>query len=101
MDLDITMNFLAGSTFIFGSWIYTADDSDKFQGHLVEISMDQATPVTRQDALEDLVEKISKFSFFNPTQTQNHLKQFESYSNTTRFSKKAPKPSANHGPHLA
>jgi hypothetical protein len=29
MDLNITMVFPVGSTFIFSSWIYTADKSDR------------------------------------------------------------------------
>jgi hypothetical protein len=29
MDLNITMVFPAGSTFIFGSWIYMADNSGR------------------------------------------------------------------------
>jgi hypothetical protein len=48
MDLDITMMFSAGSIFIFGSWVCLADDSGKLQGHLVEISADQATSAVRQ-----------------------------------------------------
>jgi hypothetical protein len=59
MDLDITMIFLAGSTFIFGSWIYTADDSNKLQGCLVEILADQEAPANHQDVLEDLVNSES------------------------------------------
>ena len=35
MDL-VNMIFSTGSTFIFGSWIYEADDNDKLQGHLLE-----------------------------------------------------------------
>ena len=67
MDLDITMVFPVGSTFVFfGSWIYTADDSEKLQSHLVEIPVDQATLATHQDTMEDLVEK-------NPTWTQHQL----------------------------
>jgi hypothetical protein len=34
-DLD-NMIFSMGSTFIFGSWIYEADDKGKLQGHLLE-----------------------------------------------------------------
>jgi len=48
MDLDITMVFPVGSTFVFfGSWICTVDDSEKLQSHLVEISAVQApkTPI--------------------------------------------------------
>ena len=36
-DLD-NMIFSAGSTFIFGSWIYEADDNGKLQGRLLEDS---------------------------------------------------------------
>jgi hypothetical protein len=32
------MIFLAESTFIFGSWIYEADDDGKLQGHLLKNS---------------------------------------------------------------
>jgi hypothetical protein len=48
MDLDITMIFSAGSIFIFGSCL--VDDFGKLQGHLVEISADQATSAVRQAA---------------------------------------------------
>ena len=37
MDL-VNMIFSTGSIFIFGSWIYEADDNGKFQGHLLEDS---------------------------------------------------------------
>ena len=37
MDLG-NMIFPMGPTFIFGSWIYEADDNGKFQGHLLEDS---------------------------------------------------------------
>ena len=37
MDLD-SMIFSTGSTFIFGSWIYEADDNGKLQSHLLKDS---------------------------------------------------------------
>ena len=37
MDLD-SMIFSMGSTFIFGSWIYEADDNGKLQSRLLEDS---------------------------------------------------------------
>lgn len=39
-DLDFNMIFLARSSFVFGSYICTAGDCDKFQGRLMEVSMD-------------------------------------------------------------
>jgi hypothetical protein len=83
MDLDFNMTFPMGSTFVFGSWVYTVDDPDKLQSRLVEITANQATLVNHQDELEDLIETISKFYIFYPTRTRKQLKEFESYSNTT------------------
>jgi len=93
------MIFLAESTFIFGSWICTADDCSKLQGRLMEISADQATPANPQGALEDLIEKIDDFSIFGPTRTQKLLKQFESHADTVTLSESDSKLSgvcANH-----
>jgi hypothetical protein len=57
MDLDITMVFFpVVSTFIFGSWICTVDDSGKLQRRLMEISADQASLASQQEALGDLVQ---------------------------------------------
>jgi hypothetical protein len=58
MDLDITMGFFFrwDPTFIFGSWNGTVDDSGKLQRRLVEISADQASLASQQEALGDLVQ---------------------------------------------
>jgi hypothetical protein len=52
--------FSLGSEFVFGSWIYTVDDSGTLQGCLMEIQVDQALLAHSEDALDDLVEKIQK-----------------------------------------
>jgi hypothetical protein len=77
MDLDFNMTFPMGSTFVFGSWVYTVDDPDKLQSRLVEITANQATLVNHQDELEDLIETISKFYIFYPTRTRKQLKELE------------------------
>ena len=64
MDPKIITIFPAGSTFVFGSWVSTMDDSGKLQGRLEEISADQAAPAICQGPLEDLVQKIGEFFLF-------------------------------------
>jgi hypothetical protein len=64
----------------------------------MEISADQDLPSNRQDALEDLVEKIDDFSISDPTQTHNQLKQLESYSDTVTLSKSTSKTSVHPRP---
>jgi hypothetical protein len=53
------MIFLVGSTFIFGSWIYIADDNGRLQSQLTEILLPQHTLVTPTIVMDQLVEKFS------------------------------------------
>jgi hypothetical protein len=59
------MIFRAGSTFVFGSWICTADDCGQLQGRLVEIPALQASPVVLTTTLDHIIEKFSSLSIFD------------------------------------
>jgi hypothetical protein len=93
MDLDIAMTFPVGSTFVFSSCIYMKDDNSKLHSHLVDDPANQASPMTHQDPLENLTKNFSEILISDPTQSQYQFKQFKSYSDMTRVSESASKPS--------
>ena len=67
MDL-YNMIFPTGSTFIFGSWIYEADNNSKLQGYLLKDSdhhEDLSISVTTTD---QLIGRFTQLVISNPTQ---------------------------------
>jgi hypothetical protein len=64
------MIFLAGTTFIFGSWIYKVDDNSKPQSHLMEIPALQAPLAISTTVLDQLAEKFSHLSISDLTWTR-------------------------------
>jgi hypothetical protein len=80
------MILVAGSTFIFGSWICTVKNSDQLQGHLMEILTCQASPVASIATLDLLAEKFSRLSIFDPTQTQKAMENEDSHLDVSNLS---------------
>jgi hypothetical protein len=67
MDFD-DMIFPMGSTFIFGSWVYEADDEGNLHGCLVE-ALEAHKDLTLSTGLaEDLVERFSGLTMPESTQ---------------------------------
>jgi hypothetical protein len=64
------MIFLAGSAFIFVSWICEADDNGKLQSRLMEISAPQASPDVSMTTLDQLAEEFSHLSISDSTRTR-------------------------------
>ena len=63
-DLDLKMTFSAGTTFVFGSWIYEADGDGKLRAHLREEK-------EFGDKVEyELAEKMTKLSTADPTRNE-------------------------------
>lgn len=89
MDLKIDPTFTAGSTFVFCSWVYTADDSTILH-RFMKNAVNQASPALYQNALEDLVENFDECSISSLTQTRKQLKPLESNSSTTSFPSRLP-----------
>jgi hypothetical protein len=61
MDLD-NMIFLMGSTFIFGSWNYEADDKGKLQGRLLEDQENQEDFALLERSTKELTGKFSRLA---------------------------------------
>jgi hypothetical protein len=79
------MIFSTGTTFIFGSWICEADDNDKLQCHLMEISAPQASTNVSTTTLDQLAEEFSHLSIFDPTRTREVITQQDSHLNMSRL----------------
>jgi hypothetical protein len=77
------MIFSAGTAFIFGSWIYEADDNGKLQSRLMEILALQASPDVSTTTLDQLAEEFSHLSISNPTQTREVITKQDSHSDTS------------------
>ena len=71
-DLD-DMIFSMGTTFIFGSWVYNADDHGKLQDHLIEIPMNQDFSAISADMPEHLTEKFDNLSISDSTRTSENI----------------------------
>ena len=84
-DLD-NMIFSMGTTFIFGSWIYEADSHDKLQSHLMQILAPQASPDASTITLDQLAEKFSHLSIFDPTRIQEVTCNHNSHLDTALLS---------------
>jgi hypothetical protein len=76
MDFD-NMIFPAGSTFVFGSWIYVADDDSKLQSRLTEIPTAQHALVAPAIMMDQLAEKFSRLSIFDLTRISEVPKEFD------------------------
>jgi hypothetical protein len=76
------MIFLAGSTFVFGSWICVADDVGRLQSQLTEILPPQHTLVAPAIVVDQLVEKFSQLSISDSIQISKVPKAFDSGSAT-------------------
>jgi hypothetical protein len=62
------MIFSMGSTFIFVSWIYEADDKDKIQGRLFEDQENHEDFALSARSIEELTEKLSRLAMSESTQ---------------------------------
>jgi len=63
-DLNFKMTFLAGTTFIFGSWICEADSDGGLHTRL------QEEKEFDDEVKYELAEKMTKFSTSDPTQSE-------------------------------
>lgn len=61
------MIFPAGSTFVFGSWIYVANNHGDLHGHLDEILAHQDTLTASAATLDQLADKFSQISISDST----------------------------------
>jgi hypothetical protein len=77
------------STFIFGSWIYEADDEDKLQGCLLEDQENQKDFTLSVRSIEELVRRFSHLRMFESTQVSPMI-EFNSGSETESASKTNP-----------
>ena len=66
MDLD-NMIFSKGSTFIFGSWIYEAEDNGKLQGCLLEDSDHHQDYPNSMITTDQLAGRFAQLIMSNPT----------------------------------
>jgi len=80
------MIFSAGTTFIFDSWIYKADDNGKLQSRLMEILAPQTPPTISTTMLDQLAEKFSHLLLFDPTRTREANKNQDSHSDKSKLS---------------
>jgi hypothetical protein len=62
------MIFSTGSTFIFGSWIYEADDDGKLQGHLLEDSARHEDLAISTTTTDQLARGFTRLVMSDPTQ---------------------------------
>ena len=67
MDL-VNMIFSIGSTFIFGSWIYEANDNGKLQGYLLEDSDHHEDLAISATTADQIVGKLARLVMSDPTQ---------------------------------
>ena len=66
MDLD-NMIFSTGSTFIFGSWIYEANNNGKLQGRLLEDSDHHQDFSISTTTIDQLAGRFAQLVISNPT----------------------------------
>ena len=66
MDLD-NMIFSMGSTFIFGSWIYEADDNGKLQGRLLKDSDHHEDLAISATMADQIARKLARLVMSDPT----------------------------------
>jgi hypothetical protein len=76
------MIFLAGSTFIFGSWICVADGDGRLQSQLTEILPPQHTFVAPAIVTDQLIKKLSQLSISDLTRISKVPKEVDSGSTT-------------------
>jgi hypothetical protein len=81
MDFD-DMIFPAGSTFIFGSWFYVADDDGRLQSQLMEILPPQHTLAAPANMMDQLVENFSQLLISDSIQISEVPNEFDSSSVT-------------------
>jgi hypothetical protein len=62
------MIFAAGSIFIFGSWVYEANDEGNLQGHLIKSQEAYEELTLSMGSAEDLEEKFSGLTVSKSTQ---------------------------------
>ena len=67
MDL-VNMIFSTGSTFIFGSWIYEADDNGKLQGRFLEDSDHHEELAISVTTADQIAGKLARLVMSDPTQ---------------------------------
>ena len=77
-DLD-DMIFSVGVTFVFGSWIYKANNNGKLQSCLMEILVPQASLDVSMITLDQLAEKFSHLSISDPTRIEEVTINLESF----------------------
>ena len=65
-DLD-NMIFSTGSTFIFGSWIYEADDNNMLQGRLLEDSDHHEDLAISATMADQIARKLARLVMSDPT----------------------------------
>jgi hypothetical protein len=65
-DLD-NMIFPTGSTFIFGLWIYKADDNGKLQGCLLEDLKHRDDLIISTTATDQLAGRLARLVMSDPT----------------------------------
>jgi hypothetical protein len=80
------MIFSARTTFIFGSWIYKADDNGNLQSHLMKIPTLQAPPAVSTITLDQLAEKFSHLFIFYPIRTWEASNNQDSHSDMSKLS---------------
>ena len=80
------MIFAVGSTFVFGSWICIADDSDQLQSRLMEILVHQVSPAALIATLDLLAEKFSHLSISDPSRAREAMESKDSHSDTSNLS---------------
>jgi hypothetical protein len=81
MDLD-NMIFSMGSTFIFGSWIYEANDDDKLQGYLLKDSAHNEDLAISTTTTDQLAGRFTRLAMSDPTQISRPT-DFDSNSGST------------------
>jgi hypothetical protein len=75
------MIFSAGSTFIFGSWIYEVDDKGKLQGRILEDQENQEDLTLSARLTKELVGRLSRLTMSESIQVLPTI-EFNSDSGT-------------------
>lgn len=80
-----TVAFIAGTTFIFGSWVCVTDGAGNFHHHIAPAPDKKQHPMKlKRQALEDLVEKFGKISISNLVRGWGHESKYNSTSPACR-----------------
>jgi hypothetical protein len=72
------MIFPTGSTFVFGSWIYVADNDGRLQSQHTEILPPQHSLTAPAIMMDQLVENFSRLSISNSIQISEVSRNFDS-----------------------